>query len=141
MPGPVKTPTKVLEMRGSWRADKRDGEPKPDATMPECPEWLLPDAVSKWDEITPQLHAMGVLGRCDGGALARYCQMWARWRAVEAGDGSATLSLKLAAALLRLEREFGLTPSARAGLAVPKDDDSENRGKRDKGRFFNGGSG
>ena len=42
-------------------------------------------------------------------------------------------AIRLADQLLKLEREFGLTPSARAGLARPKDNPNENRGKD---RFF-----
>ena len=136
MPGPPKTPTNILNMRGSWRGGARDKEPEPDRSVPECPEWLLDDAKSKWVELVPQLAAMGVLGTCDRGALARYCQLWARWRAVEEAGGDTNQSLKLSAALIRLEKEFGLTPAARAGLAVEKADPQENRGK---GRFFKSG--
>lgn len=43
------------------------------------------------------------------------------------------LAICLSEHLLRLERQFGLTPSARADLAIPKINPDENRGK---GRFF-----
>jgi len=104
-----------------------------------------------WKTLVPQLEAMGVLGKCDRNALARYCQLCARYEALEkflaehgevaeSESGSrarpeASLSLKIAAELLRLEGQFGLTPSARAGLARPKENPRENRGK---GRFFKG---
>jgi len=36
---------------------------------------------------------------------------------------------RLADQLLKLEREFGLTPAARANLAVPRKNEDEKRGK------------
>lgn len=138
--GPPKTPTSVLALRGSWRAAKRTQEPKPDRAKPTCPTWLPAEAKAKWREIVPQLHAMGVLTKIDRGALARYCQTWALWRTcidflnqrgtahpIKNSRGVVTgvrsypqlrQANQLAEQLGRLEREFGLTPSARADLAV-----------------------
>ena len=152
---PPKTPTAILKMRGSWLADKRGNEPEPERTRPRCPRWLAKEARRAWRELIPQLETMSILGRCDRNALTRYCQLWARWRATEEwlaehGDiitmrneaGQLTdlkqvpqvgRSLRLSAELLKLERQFGMTPSARAGLAIPKNNPQENRGKN---RFF-----
>jgi len=153
--GPVRTPTRVLELHRSWRAKARADEPEPERKRPVCPRWLRDEAKRVWRELIPQLESMGTLGRCDRNALARYCQTWAKWRVAEEflaesgdvyvrrGDSGkieaikeypqASLALRLADQLLKLEREFGLTPSARAGLAKPKDNPNENRGKE---RFF-----
>jgi len=126
--GPPKTPTNVLIMRGSPLAGKRTDEPRPDPRRPRCPVWLPKQAHVIWSWIVPQLEAMGVLGRCDKYALARYCQYVLRWQEAEAKNDIDT-SLKVAAYLSRLDREFGLTPSARAGLAIETVNPRENRGK------------
>jgi len=130
--GPARTPTKVLALSGSWRAKSRTDEPPADGKTPICPAWLGKHAKTTWRYIVPRLADMGVLGSTDRNTLARYCQLFVRWREAEA-SGDVTLSIKLSAHLLKLEREFGLTPSARAGLAKPKDNPHENRGKN---RFF-----
>lgn len=152
--GPPKTPTKILKMRGSWRAKTRDGEPVPEQTRPRCPVWMRLRAKRMWRRLIPQLEQMGVLGRCDRNALARYCQSWARWREAEEflmengttypvySEGGDVLETKqypqvrqaniLAGILLRIEKEFGLTPAARADLSVQRGDPQENRGKGGK---------
>lgn len=131
--GPSKTPTKVLEMRGSWRADTRMDEPQPNTERPTCPAWLPAQAKSIWRVLIPQIEYMGILGTCDRIALARYCKLVCRWREAE-DEGDVDKSIRVSIHLLKLEREFGLTPSARAGLAKPKENANENRGKA---RFFN----
>jgi len=149
--GPAKTPTKVLELRGSWRAHRRRGEPEPDRSRPRCPAWLHREAKRAWRELIPRLEEMNVLARCDRNALARYCQLLALWRQanewiMQHGDiypdkdsrgrivgtkeyPQVARAVRLSGELLRLEREFGLTPSARAGLATERSDPDENRGK------------
>ena len=155
--GPARTPTKILEMRGSWRAKARAGEPKPERMRPRCPRWLSAAAKRAWRRLMPQLEQMGILGRCDREALARYCMMWAKWREVEIWlmehgdcyperDGSGEVvglkeypqvarAIRLSEHLLRLEKQFGLTPAARAGMAQEKQNPFENRGKRDLPRI------
>ena len=140
--GPARTPTRVLALRGSWRAKTRALEPEPPPGRPRCPRWLAREAKRVWRDLLPQLDRMGLLARCDRLALARYCQMWAKWRECEEwmsehGDvypekdaegrvvglreyPHVARSIRLSEALLRLEKQFGLTPSARAGLDVPQ---------------------
>ena len=151
-PGPPRTPTPILDARGSRvTLYDRGDEPIPDRTRPTCPTWLRKEGKRAWREIIPQLDDMGVLGKCDRNALARYCQTWARWREADdwlkanenictSIDAQGNTVLKphpyvgvastLSEQLLRLEKQFGLTPSARAGLAEPKvKNPHENRGK------------
>ncbi len=153
--GPQKTPTKVLNMRGSWRGKAREDEPEAPQGRPRCPAWLRREAKNAWARLIPQLDEMGVLGMCDRNALARYCQMYAKWRVAEEfvaahtegvfvvrnGDGSVkevreypqvAQAIRYGEQLLRLEREFGLTAAARASLAVEKANPQENRGKGGK---------
>ena len=82
--GPSPTPTRVLELRGSWRANARPGEPKPDAARPKPPKWLGAEARQAFLYLSRQLDAMGVLTRLDQNALARYVTLWVRYRKAEA---------------------------------------------------------
>lgn len=150
--GPPPTPTPILKRRGSWRAKARGAEPSAPPGRPPCPACLTGGARHAWQQLAPQLEGMGVLTQVDGAALARYCQMWDQWRryqkvlakegditkAVDA-NGNEQLRLRpevaesrrLSMELLRLEKEFGLTPAARAHLAqAAKDTES------DDDRFF-----
>ncbi len=145
--GPARTPTKVLQLRGSWRAKRREGEPEPDAVAPEPPPGLSEKARATWDELMPRLAAIGVATEVDGRAFGRYCETWALWTELSAfvqksghahpvknkrGDivgvkayPQVRLLLQTSEHLLRLEQQFGLTPAARAHLAVdegPRDE-------------------
>lgn len=143
-PGPRPTPTRVLRLRGSWRAKRNPTEPQPKVVKPTAPAWLSEDAKKVFDDYAGQLHASGVLTAVDQFALARYAdlsveyrrcaeftakhgQVWVvRGRQGPNGEegrpvGFATypqakLKLAIASTLLQLEREFGMTPAARAGL-------------------------
>jgi P27 family predicted phage terminase small subunit len=138
--GPRPVPTAVLKARGSARAGKNKKEPAPPPGRPACPDWLDDEAKQVWAQVIPLLEEMGVLTRADTNALARYCQLFARWKKAElfiqrfgesypckSGNGivkcflpfpQSGLSLKLSIALTRLEQEFGLTPSARSRIEV-----------------------
>jgi len=135
----------VLKLRGSWRAQTRQNEPKPESSRPKPPSWLSPEARTVFLYLSRHLDAVGVLTRLDQNALARYATLWIRYQKAEAfvakhGDtyvvhgkpgpngeqGQPILktypqwrhALALAQELVRLEREFGLTPSARTRLSV-----------------------
>lgn len=138
--GPRPTPTEVLRLRGSWRADLNRGEPKPPPGPPERPDWLDDEAAAVWDQLVPQLESMRVLTSIDGMALARYCVLWTHWRraalfvdkygtSYTIKDGNQRVKAiaqfpevaqvhKLSTALGRLEAEFGMTPSARSRISV-----------------------
>jgi P27 family predicted phage terminase small subunit len=154
--GPQPTPTKVLELRGSWLAKTRRGEPQPDAVIPDKPGWLEDDASVAWDRLTQQLHAIGLIAQIDENALARYCRLWQRWRQMErqididgtvkvfkdddghiiAEDVSRAVAIagNLADKLLKLEHEFGMTASARAalGVTIARNDASRKKPKQRK---------
>lgn len=128
--GPAPTPTEVLKKRGSWRAKKRKGEPKPAEGAPVCPDWLMPEAKEAWMRLCGHLRGMKMLRACDEKALARYCQLWARWVRTEKRiaehpeherrDQRQKHAVALSDRLLKLEKEFGLTPAARAGMTTGK---------------------
>lgn len=145
-PGPRPTPTQVLRLRGSWRARRNSSEPQPEVAMPVAPDWLSDGATKVFDEYAERLHAAGVLTAVDELALARYADLCAQYRRASEfvskhgdvyvvrgrrGPGGeeglptgfktypqAKRLLQLAHVLVQLEREFGLTPAARAGLSA-----------------------
>lgn len=142
--GPPPTPTKILQMRGSWRGDTREGEPEPPPFEAACPDYLLPLAKEAWATVSQQLATMGVIGATDANVLARYCQVFALWRETqehiaehgqvqsgEHGDSihpMAALGIKYGEQLTRLEGILGLSPAARANLAKkPEAKDADDK--------------
>lgn len=111
-------------------------EVKPRLVAPECPEWLEPEAQAEWKRIVPKLTRLGLLTEVDGAALAGYCQSYARWAqaeqaiavqglTAEAQSGWKQQAAEVSIALKYMQQvkawcaEFGLTPSARARMAMP----------------------
>lgn len=151
MPGPPPTPTAMLKLRGSWRGIVREkqGEPVPPRGRPYAPKAMSEEGRTFWKRLIPLLDEMGVLSRIDAGALGRYCELLAAWwkinEVVKAGGplhvvldekGKPTGEvetrkqveslLTISDRLLKMEIQFGLTPSARARLTtIPKDADAE----------------
>ena len=90
----------------------------------------------------PKLLGMGVMTNADVDTIARYCTMHEQFvkyldqcrRGLDVlvirddkgkvkymqSTPAATMMTKLAASMLRIEQEFGLTPSARSGLSASK---------------------
>ncbi len=139
--GPAPEPTKLKILKGNPGKRKlNDREPQPDPTMPECPDWLSEDAKQCWDELAPQLDAMGVLTSVDGQALTAYCQTWSRWKAAELfiqkhGETyplkdehgklkylqqfpQVSIARQLLQVLNRYQQEFGMTPASRTRIRV-----------------------
>ena len=134
---PKPTALKILAGNPSRRPLPKN-EPQPQRGRPNCPQWLGKEAKATWKKLAPLLDNMGVLTLIDGNALTRYCVMFAEWRKlwefIEPRGTIYTLKAqgKLPAAVMtwpqvrtalalgeqlgKLEREFGLTPSARACL-------------------------
>jgi len=144
--GPKPTPTSVLSARGSWRANVRTNEPEADTTTPSCPSFLTDDAKSVWHFLVPLLKKQNTLACIDRCALSRYCATLALWHEcledvkingqVDEDTGKINNAARLLqqheSTLSRLEKDFGMTPSARAGLAHEVDETLSNT----KARFF-----
>jgi len=138
--GPAKTPTAILEQRGSWLVKDRT-EPVADGVV-ECPDWLSDHAKDVWDYVVPMLEKMGILGAVDSLPLARYCQLFARYIEAEQflqehgtvwaqknAKGKVTGMVKFAqvsdakhlANLLRqLEAQFGMNPASRPEINMDR---------------------
>jgi P27 family predicted phage terminase small subunit len=135
----------MLELRGSWRANARVNEPQPKSQRPPAPSWLKDDEKRVFETLADLLVGMGIATAADQITLARYAQLSVLYHRTyefvrrhgeahaipgkKAADGSTgpspglrlypqtKLVLELADRLLRMEEQFGLTPSARARLA------------------------
>ncbi len=143
---------KILEGNPGKRRIETD-IPQPDDRIPTCPHWLEEAAKVEWMRVAPELNRLGLLTRVDRAALAAYCQSYARWQEAETilssegitceytnknGSTNTTLRPEVLVAKQYLQflrafcSEFGLTPSSRARMVLPKDeeDDEENDFRR-----------
>ena len=139
--GPRPQPTIIKIAKGNpGKRPLNHAEPKPAANAVEPPSWVSGKSLEKWQEVAPKLLAMGVLTNADVETLARYCTMHEQFvkyldEVRQGGDvlvvrdeagkvkymqstPAATMLMKLAASMLRIEQEFGLTPSERTGIAT-----------------------
>lgn len=133
--GPAGKPTALRVLHGDRPSRINRDEPKPRALPPQAPPWLTAAAAAEWARIVPDLVTMGTVYATDTMALAAYCEAVGRLQLavteVERGgllvaDRDGDLRKNAAVAMARdathdvrvLAREFGLTPSARAGLRV-----------------------
>ena len=148
--GPQPTPTAILSARGSWRAKKRSGEPKPAVRRPRKPKHLADPAGKIFNEVSIVVEKLGVVSTADAIALEVLAVTLARWRALVplldrhgefyAIDGKTGNKIFLptppAAAIAGIQKQlvtlldrFGLSPAARArlvtGNAVARDEDEQ----------------
>jgi P27 family predicted phage terminase small subunit len=130
----------MLKLHGSRVIERRRNEPKPTEGKPTKPKWLTGEGAKVWKQVIAQMDDMGVLTKADGSAIARYCELLVRWISNaeflrrngeiyplkdDAGKikcfqqfPQVSIVNKLSVLILRLEQEFGLTPSSRATLQV-----------------------
>lgn len=148
MPGPMPTPTAILEARGSGLVSKRKGEPKPPVGVPKCPACLSRQAKKAWREMSKSLESQGLITVVDWMSFACLCQAWAEFeiatrmldeegRTIKTTSGymqphpavsmqrSAWASVKAYSAL------FGLDPAdrARMNIAPPKEEKKDGKSK------------
>jgi P27 family predicted phage terminase small subunit len=142
--GPPKTPTALTLVKGNPGKRKLPkNEPKPESSAPPPPADLGPDGVKEWQRIVEPLARLGLMTDLDVLALAAYCDAadtWMRARRifeqlagaspktgafmVRTPNGSVQIApivsvIRTARAdMVRFAAEFGMTPSARAGMEV-----------------------
>ncbi len=115
-------------------------EPQPALTVKlRAPSWLDKEAKKEWRRLAPMLERLGVLTESDTGALTAYCEAWATWKSATQKIREFGLVLKHPTAgklpvvspyvtiadhaltqMRGLLVEFGMTPSSRARIHVPK---------------------
>jgi P27 family predicted phage terminase small subunit len=150
-----------LRLRGSWRANINPDAPEPPVRTLKCPKNLDKTAKKIWRRTARDLQACGLLTCIDEQALERYCYLRSLLIRTQEfidktggchiefetlPDGRKTIKrvddfphidrlLKIAAALHRLEDSFGMNPSSRTRISVPKDETCRDRNSR-AARFF-----
>ena len=111
-----RTPTAVLDARGAFKKDpqrKREGEPVVKDPIGSPPEELTPEQLKGW-QMFVERAPMGVLTSADWPAVYMASILWAGFMADP--DFPAGKLSRLEA----LMGKFGLTPSDRAKLNIPK---------------------
>lgn len=131
-------PTAILKMRGSWRAETREDEPKTEVSAPEAPVWLSSAAKAHWIELVPMLMGMGVMAREFSVGLALLTDALADWLSEsstiaalpEGTEDHPAYSRKAKAweRVMKSVREFGLTPSAVTGIKTVKGKETTEKG-------------
>ena len=136
-------PTKVKERAGTLQRCRQKNEPTPDPELPPFPDWASQRAKPYWDEIGKYLYDNGLLTRLDQTALALLCEALCEYcdcRAIfeaDAKDGNPAANYvvttdkgnliqhpavgamnKAWGKAVKMLTQFGMTPSARAGLAI-----------------------
>lgn len=112
----------------------------------KCPSWLDKEAKKEWRRIYKELEELNLLTNVDITALAIYCDAYSKYikanKEIEekgmfveyTNKAGATNTIenpaintakKYADIIRRMCAEFGLTPSARAKLALPKAEEKE----------------
>ena len=145
-------PLRLRVLEGNRSRRKIPEDILPPADLPIPPPHLDAGALEEWTRLADGLNAMGILAGVDQAAFAAYCTYYSRHKSAEeelqklrdnGGELSALvlktvsgnyiqqpligISNAAAANMLRAAVEFGLTPSARARLAM-----DPNRGKASK---------
>jgi len=139
-------PTKLKIMRGDpgkRNAKKKlKSEPQPELSALDAPPSLSEVALAVWRRKAPALARCGILTVSDRDALERYChttEMWHECResikanglssATAAGGSKGNPEVAalrgFSADLLAIEREFGMTPSARSGMVVNREEEAD----------------
>ncbi|MGA1373028.1 MAG: phage terminase small subunit P27 family [Pseudomonadales bacterium] len=109
---------------------------------PVCPDHLDAEAKREWKRLVKLLLRTRVLTEADGHALANLCQAWSTLVKAQTKLNESGLLLKTPSGyvqqspllgivnnctekVVKLSREFGLTPSSRSRLEVPPEPKSK----------------
>ena len=136
MRGRKPKPTKLKIMSGEPNKNRiNDQEPEAPPGRPVMPDGLDDVGRKAWDALCDSLDALGILSIVDHHALELYCHAYSGYR--DAYDKSKQFGQILVidgkprrnpamtevhqhrAEIMRMQAEFGLTPSARSRLVVP----------------------
>lgn len=118
-----RTPTSVLDARGAFKRNpqrRRDGEPVVRESIGSPPEELTDAELRWWREITNRAP-LGVLTAADWLSVMLAAQLLAEFKADPVAFNSGKMTR-----LQSLLGTFGMTPSDRARLSIPKAKESDN---------------
>lgn len=147
-------PVDLLVLKGKKNLTKKEIEQrkqaeqaiKPKQDKIECPDWLDETAEAEWDRIVKDLMELNLLTNIDVSALSIYCDAYSKYvQATESlksegliveytNKSGATnktqnpnvqIANKYAAIVKSMISEFGLSPSARIKLVLPKEEVKE----------------
>lgn len=146
--GPPKTPTKILEKRGSRKLYERDTDLEPEAIEEDfaCETWVDLEARRMWDELYPKLKQMQILSITDKNILLAYCQTWALWKqsaltiqqqgykySCQNGTIRPRPEVKIMKEsldqILRMGAKLGLSPSDRANVQIITEEEDVQQNK------------
>lgn len=134
MPGPAPLPTSLKILRGNpGKRSLPKNEPQPESKPPECPAHLDEQAREEWGRMVPILVGMRVLTEADYMALGTLCQAFSTMAKAQDQLNKTGILFKTpsgfvqqsplisivnqnAELVMKLSREFGLTPSARTRI-------------------------
>jgi P27 family predicted phage terminase small subunit len=123
-----------------------EGEIKPNTDNIKKPDWLDESASKEWERVVDELVELGLMTNVDVSALAIYCDTYSKYvqateklnqgeLVVEFTNKTGATNLvpspyiniqnKYADIIKKFLNEFGLTPSARARLSLPKQEEKE----------------
>ena len=142
-PGPSRTPTALALVRGNPGKRPKTAEPGPSIARPAPTPDLSDEAKAEWLRIVDRLADLGLMSDIDVAALTAYCDAFGEWvaarrafaliqernkitggfmvRTPNGGVQIAPLVSIIRAArsdMVRFASEFGMTPSARAGMDI-----------------------
>lgn len=127
MPRP-RTPTALKVVRGN--PGKRPlpvGEPQPVRGPLLRPEHVRGRAAAEWERVVPELSRLGVATAVDAAVLEAYCLQYAL--VMNAFESAKPPTPAAIGQLRALMGELGLTPAARARIAVKAADGDETEAR------------
>ena len=129
--GRKKTPTAILDKRGSWRAKTRQDEPVYNGISDlRMPIGLGYHGKKIWNRLLPMLANQGVLTDADIAGFERYCFLWQAWKTLAAEkELDINKLMKIESGFSKLEQQFGLTPASRPNIKATKNVE-EDKSKR-----------
>lgn len=131
-PAPASAELRLLKGDGTGKdvaGRKVRRQPKAVTAVPLKPDDLGEHGSRMWDQVTPELERLDLIGRLDVGALEMYCRLYEAVRVHDGGRGYASL----ANAFLAAGSKLGLDPAARLRMTLPEESDDE------EGRVFGQG--
>ena len=129
-------PTRLKVLTGNpGKRPLNDAEPRPQVTIPDCPEELGETARREWNRLVGELATLNLLTNFDRAALAAYCGAYALWaQATEAvqkygvmikspsgypvQSPYVSVANRQAEIMMRIASEFGFTPASRSRIST-----------------------